>query len=499
MERIQKYNTIAIVLREDGGDMSININSEAWCRKAYLNYHCYGNSMNISADEMGEITKAWSSKLNSWQVTVSNDENQYEFDDSDYSSYKDNGKKAAQDQTGYEGGKGNMTGRAVGDAVWTGVNAIGMKSVGAGLSGMGKLAGKVGWKAGEKGLSKAGGEVTKAAGKEVGKGAAKEGTKEGAKKVAKLSDIVTVTMAAATAAMYIAKKPNKEQKEACDELQNVMANSQTALSETQADMENMANELIDLSDEANEANENANDNIEEQKTEYDMYKASYEALKAKAESGEPLTEDEKALYQELIKYMTETGEGITETQEEATDVVGDLYDDMGTYQEGYDYAAETMGEVEGTTDFAAGFDSATRTMCYVEAGAQTLNAVTAGIAATKLMGKAFVGWAFAAVGFAAAATSGVATAQQIKWAGEVGTEIDMRKDTQDFNTETMDMYDEEIDAYDGFMTGVEDLELEIPDDVAAPEDTALPPTTGDGLPTGTPEPIKPDKEEETAK
>ena len=73
--------------------MSININSEAWCRKAYLNYHCYGNSMNISADEMGEITKKWESKLNSWQATVSNDENQYEFDDSDYSSYKDNGKK----------------------------------------------------------------------------------------------------------------------------------------------------------------------------------------------------------------------------------------------------------------------------------------------------------------------------------------------------------------------------------------------------------------------
>ena len=484
--------------------MSININSEAWCRKAYLNYHCYGNSMNISADEMGEITKKWESKLNSWQATVSNDENQYEFDDSDYSSYKDNGKKAAQDQTGYEGGKGNMKGRAVGDAVWVGVNTIGMKGVGAGLSGLGKFAGskvgsKLGMKGAEKGLSKAGEKVTQAAGKEVGKATGKEGAKEGAKKAAKLSDIVTVTMAAATAAMYYAKKPNKDQKEACDELQNVMANSQTALSDTQGDMENMANEIIELSDEANEANEDANDNLEEQKTEYDMYRESYEALKAKAESGEPLTEEEKALYQELVKYMTETGENIEETQEEATDVVGELYEDMGSYQEGYDYAAETMGEVEGTTDFAAGFDSTTRTMCYVEAGAQTLNAVTAGIAATKLMGKAFVGWAFAAVGFAAAASSGVAAGQQIKWAGEVGTEIDMRKDTQSFNTETMDMYTEEIDAYDGQMTGVEDLELEIPDDVEAPEDTALPPTTGDGLPEGTPEPIKPDKKEEEEK
>ena len=431
--------------------MSININSEAACRKAYLNYHCYGNSMNISADEMGEITKKWESKLNSWQATVSNDENQYEFDDSDYANSKEDGKKQGEEATG---GKPSTAAGAA-QSYGSGIGALG-SAVCAAVA-----------------LAKKGGS--------------------------KVLMWVAAGLCAAVPITYYAHKPNKDGKQACDAMQNEMTNAQAALSETQADMKNMANELIELSDEANEANEDANDNLEEQKTEYDMYRESYEALKAKAESGEPLTEEEKALYQELVKYMTETGENIEETQEEATDVVGELYEDMGSYQEGYDYAAETMGEVEGTTDFAAGFDSTTRTMCYVEAGAQTLNAVTAGIAATKLMGKAFVGWAFAAVGFAAAASSGVAAGQQIKWAGEVGTEIDMRKDTQSFNTETMDMYTEEIDAYDGQMTGVEDLELEIPDDVEAPEDTALPPTTGDGLPEGTPEPIKPDKKEEEEK
>ncbi len=111
-----------------------------------------------------------------------------------------------------------------------------------------------------------------------------------------------------------------------------------------------------------------------------MYKASYEALKAKAESGEPLTEEEKALYQELVKYMTETGEGIAETQEETTDLVGELYEDMGSYQEGYDYAAETMGEVEGSTDYAASIDSTTRDQCYTEAVSQGLNAVSGAVA-----------------------------------------------------------------------------------------------------------------------
>ena len=59
----------------------------------------------------------------------------------------------------------------------------------------------------------------------------------------------------------------------------------------------------------------------------------------------------------------------------------------------------------------------------------------------------------------------------------------------------MDMYDEEIDAYDGWMQGVEDLELEIPDDVAPPEGSSIPTET----PTGedaVPDPLKPPKKEE---
>lgn len=460
--------------------MSINIESEAWCRKAYLNYHCYGNSMNISADEMGEITQRWESKLNSWQATVTNDENEYEFDDSDYAKYKENGKKTAQDQTGYEGGKGNMVGRGVGDSAFALTNALG-QTVGKNIAN--NVAKSVGVKATEKVTNEVTNEVTtQASSKSVG-------------------FVIGCTLGLATGTAYLAKKPNKEQKQACDDLKNVMANNQAALSDTQADMEDMANEIIELSDEANETNEEANDEIEEQKTQYDMYRASYEALKAKAESGEPLTEEEKALYQELIKYMTESGELITETQENATDEVGELYEDMGTYEEGYDYAAETMGEVEGTTDFAEGFDSATRTMCYVEAAAQGLNVLSSGKAAyeagafaasgSMLFGATVWAWAFAAMGGAGAAMSTVGVAEQTTWAGDVGEEIHLRKDTQNMNSETMDMYDEEIDAYDGWMQGVEDLELEIPDDVAAPEDTSIPPTTGEGLPEGTPEAVKP--------
>ena len=76
--------------------MSININSEAFCRKAYLNFHCYGNTMNISSEDMGKITQAWEGKIQSWQATVASDENEYEFDDSEYTNYKSEGKQAAK-------------------------------------------------------------------------------------------------------------------------------------------------------------------------------------------------------------------------------------------------------------------------------------------------------------------------------------------------------------------------------------------------------------------
>ena len=55
-------------------------------------------------------------------------------------------------------------------------------------------------------------------------------------------------------------------------------------------------------------------------------------------------------------------------------------------------------------------------------------------------------------------------------ASDIGDEIDARKATQDLNSATTDLYDENIDIYAGQMEGVEDLELEIPEEMEVPED-----------------------------
>ena len=83
--------------------------------------------------------------------------------------------------------------------------------------------------------------------------------------------------------------------------------------------------------------------------------------------------------------LTNTLKEINAIIEEANDGNNEIYEDMETYQDGYDSAAENMAKVQGVTDFAESFDDATRTMCYVEAGAQTLNAGSGALAAARLI------------------------------------------------------------------------------------------------------------------
>lgn len=364
--------------------------------------------------------------------------------------------------------------KAATEAATKAATEVSKKAAEAGVAGfVGKAAEKAAAKAAAKAAEKAGAEAAQKAGEEAGTKVIDSGKKVGW--------IITAPLSLATGIAYQAKKPNKTEKEACDELQNEMTNAQVALGDAQNEMSDMGDEIVALSDEAQMANEEANDGIEDKKTEFDMYKASYDALKAKLESGEPLSEDEKNLMKELVTLMQQLGVNITNIQDDTTKNVEEIYDNMSSYQEGYDNAAETMAEVEGLTDYAESFDEATRTMCYVEAASQALNATSGGKAAYDAGHFAASGgwvtawaWAFSAAGASGAAMSGLGAIQQGQWAGEVGTEIHMRRDTQDLNSTTTEMYDENIDVYAGQMEGVEELELEIPEDMEVPEETETP-------------------------
>lgn len=459
-------------------DLSRALNSQSYAYKCWENFYYGNNTMGIDSKSMGEIKQTWKSEIANWQANALNDENAYEIPDDDFDRAYQNGKNTGKDATGYDGKTGGTIARGVGDAVVGATGAV-LPFINTGIDVGTKAVSKAAIKAGE-GLT---GKAAESASKTIAKGS-------------NASWIIGAPLNLLQGTLYMAKKPNKTEKEACDVLQDTMAESQAATMSAQEEMAAMGEELMSLSDEAAEYNEEANDQIEEQKTEYDLYMASFNALKEKAESGEALTEDEKALYKELGGLLTEKGENITVIQEDAGDTVTTIYDDMGTYQEGYDYAAETVAEIQGVTDYAASFDKTTQTMCYVEGAAQTLNAGSALINGYKAGAFALSGsWAFGATAWAwafvamAAAGFGMSSAgatEQFKWAGEVGAEIKAREAAQDLNASTSDMYDTEVDNYDNWMTGVEDLELEIPDEIAPPENTELP---GGGTTTG---------EEETA-
>lgn len=425
-----------------------NIGSEAWCRRAYLNYHCHGNSMGLTPQDMGEITQTWSNRLSSWQNSVSTDETEYDFDDSEYEMYKENGKEAAKEATGHDGSQGGQIAHVVGDAAVAAGGAV----VNFAVKGAASIA--------DTGLK---------ASAEFGTSAISTGGTKAYNN--SLSWSISAPLALATAIAYMAKKPNKDEKEACDALQGEMTAAQDTLMGAQGDMETYGGEIEELSDLANDTNEDANDEIEDQKTEYDMYYATMVALQAKIDAGEELSDSEKELYKSCVGYLKEIGADITELSEDTTDEVDELYDTIGDYQDGFDTAAETMGEVEGLTDFAESIDESTQTMCYVEGAAQTINAasgmwagIQAGMAAVASLGFNLWAWACAAMGASAGVMSGIGAMEQFDWAGDVGAEIEMREATQDMNTETLDIYDEQIDYYDGYMAGIEDLEMEIPEE-----------------------------------
>lgn len=463
---------------QDSFNVSRALNSQSYAYKCWYNYNYGGNTMRISADDMNSITQTWSGELVNWKANAESDENAYEIEDDDFNTAVNNGKTNAQDKTGYEGGGGGkMIANASGDILLGGASAV--LSTGALNSVRNYAIGNVG-----SGLvANSAGKVAEKLGAEASNKVSSAGQNSG-------SWIVGAPLTLATATKYMAQKPNKDQKEACDALQDEMLNAQSSAYAAQDEMSAAGEEVAALSDEAQTYNEDTNEELEEQKTEFDMYKASYEELKAKIDSGEELTEEEKALMQELIPYMQELGVGMQDMMDETGDVVTEIYDEMGTYQDSYDYAAETIGEVQGLTDYAESFDEATRTSCYMEAAGQTLNAASAAKHAFSAgrfaaSGGIFTAWAWGFVGMAAAggAMSGVGATQQFNWAGEVSTEIDMREATQDLNADTSDIYDESIEGYEGSMETVEDFELEVPEeleeDMEALEEAPVTPEGGE--------------------
>ena len=487
---------------------TLNINDKL----ILVDYYVHNNSRHTSSSKVGELTYKYHDQIKEILNSATDDENKYEINEAEIERFYEAGKKMAQEKTGYEGTKAQKAGQiartaadgtsavastainsvstlAANSAVGTAVNTAGQKVADLG----GALCGKIGAKkvaskaaaeATEKALEKgATVEAAKKAGVEAGTAAGKDALKEGASKNSAGGNkawVIAAPLEAATTIAYYAKKPNKTQKEACDELQNVMDESTASLYESQEDMEMMKENLESCVQEADEAQEIANDDIMDAKTDYDGHARVRRAIEQKRNSGIKLSDSEIAMYKMASEAMAETGSKIQETESEANENVTAIQDDMGTYQEGYDAAAENMTNIEGITDYAEGIDKSTQTMCIVESAAQGLNAGSGALTAVQAgkfaaSGGIYTAWAWAWVAMAVGATagSGIATGQQIGYAKAVGTEIGKREVTQEVNDATSDIYNTEVENYEVMMDGVGELSIDQPDDISAPTNTTI--------------------------
>lgn len=421
--------------------------------------------MEITDAQIGEIAGTWSDYLGSWKTYAESDNTRYEIDDSDYQDAIDDGYEYGQDITDYDNTGWDKT-KQVGRTVIDGTGALvsgGHALVSGGSAIVGKVAGKTAEKTTEKAVEKTAGSVVE-------------------KAIPGIGDWILIGACAldlTEAVIYKADKPNEDQVEAVNVLAEDMVNQQATTMDAQDALITMDSELIAASDEAVSVQENANTEIGDSRTIYQFHADTIKYYEKAKTAGYNFTQGDVELYQESLQYMTELSDDIGVTQEDAETAVNDIYDEMAGYQDGYDEAAEDIANVQGVTDYAAGFDELTQNNCSAESLIQNINQYasytdTALAAANVIKYSATIGFAaaFAAAGLAAGAggiMDGAAAKEQKEWSDDAGNEVALRQATQEMNEVSQQTYEENVDYYDGYMQNVEDLEIIVPDDMEVPE------------------------------
>ena len=465
--------------------VSLNLNNEVECRKAYINYYVHGNTGGYSASDMGKIASKYSqSEINKWLegiTTLSQDTTEYQMTDDEKSDSQKAGAKAMNEATGYDGDNSGLNARAIGDGVAAGVTTAGATYT-ACTGGLKNL-----WNAG-KALKNGSSEVL----------CETSMTNTGSGWSVNAVRIACVT-ASATGIAYAAKKPNSEQVNACVEATNQIGAIQGSMNDTQADIEEATSKADELAEEGSALQEEANENIEKEKTDYDFYTNSYITLKEKIDSGEKLTEDEQKMYEECIKYMTETGQNIADIQNESSETMNDINSDIEDLTDSYTSSQESIEEYSGALDAVSKFDETTQNACYTEYTSQMVNSISGGASALQMGAIAATEYAEAAAesvtGIGAifggtklvdaisdtvlalgagtgAVISGIGANEQHNFAGEAGKTIEIRKQTQTMNEELSNFHTENLELYTANVDLVQNATIEIPDDIEPPEDNA---------------------------
>lgn len=388
---------------------NVILNSISSCQKAYINYHCEGNSMNVTKQEMCEIVRRYGDYLGTWQKAAENDDCvDYEFDDSDFEESYDEGWDEASEESSYDGSGS--------DIVRTSADAAGA-SAGAATSALTQIGHKI-----------------------------------------KGGMFITCAIAFAVGLAYTLKKPNEDDVNSVIDMQKEMVNKHNEIANENDELKHIEQEIITKSDEAYKINDSANEEIEIKQTEYQMLEKTFDSLDSKAKSGKKLDSSEKTLFTQTAGILNDTGKEINDISSTATTKTKGIQADIDGFEVKYDNVASNLASIEGYTDYAAEFDEQTKNLCVAEAVIQGANALVGAQAAFRL-GKtalaltglpwlAAAAFAMAALGLAGAAMSGIGVVQQAKNAKICEGEIQLREQVEDFNEESLANFENEVERYD---------------------------------------------------
>lgn len=523
-------------------DMGLAQTDGKYAFEAWKNCKYAGNTVGILPEELKALEDQYKACLVKWaQWAEETDSTQYEISDEDWNLAWQDGVNEAEEDTGYDGN--NSSAETVIGAVGSGLGAVGAAAnfVQVGAKGMAKFALYTGENAAE-GLANG----------------------RAFNKMLENSWMVTAPLTLAVATLYTATQPNRKAHDALMELMSIMQgtlpqelgaatnklaeleagviqareNAAAVAEEFDVNAEGYEGELAILQNSKAETQvELAEKQAEEARLQllYDTAQAVIDGIKAKIDAGEQITPEELTqlnaananlttldgqiqAIQVEIKTLGLKLEGIntllmekagllTEERADGAEATEEASAEIVAEQEAYDAQGAEIASKQGYIDEAASYDKQTQTLAIVEAASQGMNVVSATIASVKAfvaaaasLGTNAYAWACGAMGAAAAIMSGIGVGQQIKFAADIGKEIDAREQAQGEINTALGQYEYHLDNYANFTDetitfnqAISTFEFEAPDLSVVNYETGATPTGGTG---GTGNPNEPEKPKE---
>jgi len=467
--------------------MSVDLTSLVLCRNLYLDYYYKGNKAGTSVSDIKLIEQEYSDYLTKWSAigkSSENDTNEYAISEDEWSLTEKEGKKQAQDETGY---KSNGWKNA-GNVALTGTNAVISAAGGLAWAGVGQGIGGFAVQAGAKVSTKAGQvlgtQAVSGLGAQIGSklsgNVAKNVTNKGAEAVSNAADkgtdkfgngawVIAIPIELASAILAISTNQNGKEADALAELTGQMTTAQGELLSAQTEMEAAATLVAEKEQEFLDINEESSNQMITLQTKTDTLYRMYTNLKNKEARGVTLTDGEKYLLASCEANIESNNTSQDSIQVAAETAMVETTEEVSAQSEVYDAAGTTIAETQGMTDYGASFDNCTKVLCWVAMISDGLNAVGAAkngwkagafaASGTWAFGATAWAWAWVAMAASAAVMSGIDAVRQYNYLKTTNEEIGVRETTQEYTENVYGTYDTDITEFDGSMQSMSEQEI----------------------------------------